>query len=123
MSSPPTPSDADTLKNIVWEINGVEESAGTVNPYKPSNLETDTTYTVRTKHQGNNLEDSAWSTSATFTTGATRNIREYYQEKIDVLQSRLASIEADEINDDATDTLLINTIADLINRVETLEGQ
>ena len=44
------------------------------------------------------------------------------QATIETLRSRLASIEADEVNDDATDTLLINTVADLIERVEQLEG-
>ena len=124
-----TPENVDTLKNIVWEIrnndtNATEEqNAGTVNPYKPNPaLQTGTSYTVRAKHQGNDLDDSAYSNSTTFKTGATRNIREYYQEKIDVLQSRIASIEADEVDDDATDTVLINTVANLLERIEQLEG-
>ena len=117
-----TPENADTLNNIIWEINGVEEPAGTVNPYKPSNLQTNTTYTVKVKHQGNSLDDSEFSSSVTFTTGATRNIREHYQQKIDVLQSRIASIEADEVNDDATDTALLTLLANLVQRVDALEG-
>ena len=116
-----TPENADTLKNIVWELNGAEQNAGVSNPYKPT-LSTDTTYTVRVKHQGNDLEDSAWSTATTFTTGATRNLYTYYKERVELLESRLASIEADEVNDDATDTVLINTVADLIERIEQLEG-
>ena len=124
-----TPENVDTLKNIVWEIrnndtNATEEQdAGTVNPYKPNPaLQTGTSYTVRAKHQGNDLDDSAYSNSTTFKTGATRNIREYYQEKIEVLQSRIASIEADEVNDDATDTALLNLLANLVQRVDALEG-
>ena len=116
-----TPPGTDSLKNIVWELNGVTQDAGLTNPYKPT-LSTDTTYTVRVKHQGNSLADSAWSTSTTFTTGATRNLYTYYKERVELLESRLASIEADEVNDDATDTLLINTVANLIERVEQLEG-
>ena len=54
-------------------------------------------------------------------------VRDYTSEinaanaKVADLQSRLASLEADEVNDDATDTLLINTVANLIERIETLE--
>ena len=116
-----TPDNADTLKNIVWELNGTEQNAGLSNPYKPT-LGTDTTYTVRVKHQGNALDDSEWSASTTFTTGATRNLYTYYKERVELLESRLSSIEADEVNDDATDTVLINTVANLIERIEQLEG-
>ena len=116
-----TPENVDTLKNIVWELNGNEQNAGVSNPYKPT-LNINTTYTVRVKHQGNDLEDSAWSTATTFTTGATRNLYTYYKERVELLESRLASIEADEVNDDATDTVLINTVANLIERIEQLEG-
>ena len=116
-----TPENADTLKNIVWELNNVEQNAGLSNPYKPT-LNTNTTYTVRVKHQGNSLEDSAWSTVTTFTTGATRNLYTYYKERVELLESRLASIEADEVNDDATDTVLINNVANLLERIEQLEG-
>ena len=116
-----TPENVDTLKNIVWELNNVEQNAGVSNPYKPT-LNTNTTYIVRVKHQGNDLEDSAWSTATTFTTGATRNLYTYYKERVELLESRLASIEADEVNDDATDTVLINTVANLLERIEQLEG-
>ena len=102
-------------------MNNVEQNAGLSNPYKPT-LNTNTTYTVRVKHQGNSLEDSAWSTFTTFTTGATRNLYTYYKERVELLESRLASIEADEVNDDATDTVLINTVANLLERIEQLEG-
>jgi hypothetical protein len=116
-----TPADADTLKNIVWELNGAEQNAGTSNPYTPT-LNTNTTYTVRVKHQGNALEDSPWSDSTTFTTGATRNLYTYYKERVEVLENRIAGIEADEVVDDATDVTLLTVIADLIERVQTLEG-
>ena len=33
-----TPDGADTLKNIVWELNGATQDAGLTNPYKPSGL-------------------------------------------------------------------------------------
>ena len=88
-----TPDNADTLKNIVWELNGAEQNAGTSNPYKPSGLALNTEYTVRVKHQGNALEDSAWSTSTTFTTGATRNLYTYYKERVDTLVARVEALE------------------------------
>ena len=94
-----TPADADTLKNIVWEIKNndlnttVEESASLSNPYKPS-LNINTSYTVRVKHQGNSLPDSAWSTSSvTFQTGATRNLYTYYEERIASLVTRIEDLE------------------------------
>ena len=116
-----TPPNADTLKNIVWELNGAEQNAGTSNPYTPS-LNTNTTYTVRVKHQGNTLEDSPWSDQTTFTTGATRNLYTYYKERVEVLENRLAGLEADEVVDDATDVTLLTAVANLVQRVEALEG-
>ena len=89
-----TPDGADTLKNIVWELNGVTQDAGLTNPYKPTGLALNTTYTVRVKHQGNSLADSAWSTSTTFTTGATRNLYTYYQDRIAALVSRIEALES-----------------------------
>ena len=87
-----TPADADTLKGMVWELNGVEQNAGIANPYKPT-LTTGTTYTVRVKHEANGLPDSAWSTSTTFKTGATRTLQTYYVEKVDTLMARIATLE------------------------------
>ena len=52
-------------------------------------LETDTEYTVRVKHQGDVLEDSDWSASTTFTTGATLNLRTLTSD----LLSRIAALE------------------------------
>jgi hypothetical protein len=115
-----TPDDADTLKNIVWELNGVTQDAGTTNPYKPT-LSTDTTYTVKVKHEGNTLDESPWSDSITFTTGSTRNIYTYYKERVQQLESRLAGIESNEVIDDATDTALLSLIAGLAQRIQTLE--
>ena len=77
---------------------------------------------MRVKHQGNSLEDSAWSTSTTFTTGATRNLYTYYKERVELLEARLAGIEADEIVDDATDVTLLTAFANLVERVEALEN-
>ena len=116
-----TPENADTLKNIVWELNGTTQDAGLSNPYKPSGLALNTTYTVRVKHQGNDLDDSEWSASTTFTTGATRNLYTYYKERVELLEARLAGIEADEIVDDATDVTLLTAFANLAQRVEALE--
>lgn len=90
-----TPGGADTLKNIVWELNGAEQNAGTSNPYKPTGLALNTKYTVRVKHQGNSLEDSEWSESTTFTTGATRNLYTYYREQVEALKTRITALEAD----------------------------
>ena len=85
-----TPEDADILKNIVWEINGVETSAGTTNPFKPV-LTTDTEYHVRVKHQGNSLDDSAYSSITKFTTGSVRT-------RDDLIASLLSRIETLEGN-------------------------
>ena len=88
-----TPDGADSLKNIVWELNGATQDAGLTNPYKPTGLALNTTYTVRVKHQGNSLPDSAWSTSTTFTTGASRNLHTYYQDLIAGLVNRIEDLE------------------------------
>ena len=37
--------------------------------------------------------------------------------------ARIGSIESDEVNDDAVDTVLLATVADLITRVEALEAE
>ena len=95
-----TPFQADTLRNIVWELNGQEQNAGTMNPFKPT-VSTNTTYTVRAKHQGNALEDSEWSDSVTFTTGATRNLYEYHIAALESVranfEARVAALEADHM--------------------------
>ena len=124
-STPLTTEPVDGLvidKKYVWKLNGATQETDQ-NPFRPT-LTINTTYTVSCIHRDGqgNLEDSEESTSVTFTTGAARNVYEYQQNIITELRSRLSSLEADEINDDATDTLLISTIADLINRVNALEG-
>ena len=122
-----TPLGSDALINIIWEIKNntldttVEEFAGTANPFRPS-LNTNTSYTVRVKHQGLNLGESDYSTSSvTFQTGGTRNLYTYYKERVEQLESRLASIESDEVNDDATDTALLTLIAGFAARIQALE--
>ena len=124
-STPLTTEPEDGLvidKKYVWKLNGAIQETDQ-NPFRPT-LSLNTEYTVSCVHKDGqgNLEDSEESSSITFTTGASRNVFEYQQNIITELRSRLSSIEADEINDDATDTLLISTIADLINRVNALEG-
>ena len=88
-----TPPGVDTLNNIVWEVNGVEQDAGTTNPYKPTGLTINTNYTVRVKHQGNTLDESPWSDQTTFTTGATRNLYTYYNERVEALVARIEALE------------------------------
>ena len=49
-----TPADADTLKEIIWSINGTEYSAGTTNPWSPlEKLPINSTVTVKVKYKGN----------------------------------------------------------------------
>ena len=60
------------------------------------------------------MEDSAWSDQTTFTTGATRNLYTYYKERVEVLENRLAGLEADEVVDDATDVTLLTAFANLV---------
>ena len=107
-----TPADADTLKEIVWSINGTEYSAGVTNPWSPlEKLPTNSTVTVKVKYKGNTLEDSDWSPDVTFTTGASMRS----------LFSRIAALEANDVTDDATDTALITLIAGLAARIQALE--
>ena len=107
-----TPPDVDTLKEIIWSINGIEYSAGVTNPWSPlEKLPTNSTVTVKVKYKGNTLEDSDWSPNVTFTTGAS----------IRSLFTRIAALEADEITDDATDTALLTLIAGLAQRIQALE--
>ena len=49
-----TPADVDTLKEIVWSINGTEYSAGVTNPWSPlEKLPINSTVTVKVKYKGN----------------------------------------------------------------------
>ena len=77
----------------MWEIDGSVENAGTSNPYKPTGLSTNTTHTVRVKHQSTELEDSAWSTTTSFTTGSFRSMYEYQQNRINELLTRIQTLE------------------------------
>lgn len=88
------PQDIANLRNIVWEIDGVEESAGTSNPYKPFGLAPSTTHTVRVKHQANDLNDSAYSSTVSFTTGLSRSLYDYQQIIIDGLTQRITALES-----------------------------
>ena len=107
-----TPPGVDTLKEIIWDIDGTEYSAGVTNPWKPlNNLPTNSTVSVKVKYKGNTLEDSAWSPTVTFTTGAT----------IRSLFTRLSALEANDVTDDATDTALLTLIAGLAARIQALE--
>jgi hypothetical protein len=107
-----TPPDSDTLKEIIWDIDGTEYSAGVTNPWKPlNNLTPNTTHTVKVKYKGNVLEDSNWSPTVSFTTGAT----------LRSLFTRIAALEANDVTDDATDTALITLIAGLAARIQALE--
>ena len=42
--------------------------------------------------------------------------------ELELLATRVAAIESNEISDDATDTTLLVAIANLVNRVTALEG-
>ena len=42
--------------------------------------------------------------------------------RIEQALARISSIETNEVDDDAVDTVLLTTVADLIERVEALEG-
>ena len=45
-----------------------------------------------------------------------------YAPEIEQALARISSIETNEVDDDAVDTVLLTTVADLIERVEALEG-
>ena len=88
------PQDIANLRNIVWDIDGVEENAGTSNPYKPFGLEPNTTHTVRVKHQADDLNESAYSSTVSFTTGSSRSLYDYQQIIIDGLTQRITALES-----------------------------
>ena len=107
-----TPPGADTLKEIIWSINGTEYSANTTNPWSPlEKLPINSTVTVKVKYKGNTLEDSDWSPDVTFTTGTSMRS----------LFTRIAALEANDVTDDATDTALLTLIAGLAARIQALE--
>ena len=107
-----TPLGVDTLKEIVWKINGTEYSANTTNPWKPlEKLPTNSIVTVAVKHIGNTLGESNYSSDVTFETGASMRS----------LFTRIAALEAGELIDDATDTALLTLLSNLAIRVQALE--
>jgi hypothetical protein len=89
-----TPADIDGLKEIIWSLNDVEQSAGTLNPYKPTGLAVNTEYRVKVKHLAQNIGESEWSQTTTFFTGASRSLKEHYVRQIREL--RIALAEAGE---------------------------
>ena len=88
------PDGVDGLKEIIWNLNGVDQPGTTLNPYKPTGLSLNTEYTVKVKHVAQSIGESAWSTSTTFTTGASRSLKEHYVKQIRELQSALEAAEA-----------------------------
>ena len=83
-----TPEGIDGLKGIIWKLNGVEQTETTDNPYKPTGLTINTSYSVEVQHIGFSLGSSEWSTTTTFQTGASRNLRDYYEAKIAELEAK-----------------------------------
>ena len=88
-----TPDGIDGLKEIVWNIDGVDQSAGTLNPYRPTGLPVNSEVTIKVKHIANSIGESGWSASTKFTTGATRNLYTFYEERITALVTRIEELE------------------------------
>ena len=88
-----TPEGVDGLKEIIWSLNGVEQPGTTLNPYRPSGLALNTTYNVKVKHVGAALGESEWSTTTTFTTGASRSLKEHYVRQIRELEQQLSAAQ------------------------------
>ena len=70
-----TPDGVDGLKEIIWNINNVDQSAGTNNPYRPTGMPLNSEVTIKVKHVANTIGESEWSASTKFTTGASRSER------------------------------------------------
>jgi antitoxin component of MazEF toxin-antitoxin module len=94
-----TPIGVDGLREIIWNLNGVDQPGTTLNPYKPTGLATGTTYTVKVKHVAQQLDPSEWSTSTTFTTGASRSLKDHYVRQIRELQKAIDAAQ-ETIDDD-----------------------
>ena len=86
-----TPNGVDGLKEIIWNINNVDQSAGTNNPYRPTGLPLNSEVTIKVKHVANSIGESEWSTSTTFTTGASRTLKEHYSSQIKELEQQLSA--------------------------------
>ena len=99
-----TPEGVDGLKEIIWNLNGVDQPGTTLNPYKPSGLALNTTYNVKVKHVGNALkEPSEWSATTTFATGASRSLKEHYVKQIRELEQQLAAAQGTKTRSVDTD--------------------
>ena len=93
-TNPDTGGPLDGLAKITWSLkpgDGAEYQldAGTLNPYRPTGLQLNTTYTIKVKHTGVLLGDSDWSTSTTFETGASRSLNEHYMKQIKALEEKV----------------------------------
>ena len=89
-----TPDGVDGLKEIIWNINNVDQSAGTLNPYRPTGLPLNSEVTIKVKHVANSIGESDWSTSTKFFTGASRTLKDHYMTRILELEQALAAAEA-----------------------------
>ena len=89
-----TPEGVDGLKEIIWNLNGVDQPGTLLNPYKPTGLTTNTTYSVKVKHVAQRIGESDWSTTTTFSTGASRSLKEHYVRQIFELREALDKAEA-----------------------------
>ena len=88
-----TPDGVDGLKEIIWNINNVDQSAGTNNPYRPTGLPLNSEVTIKVKHVANSIGESEWSASTKFTTGASRTLRDHYMARIKELEAEVESIK------------------------------
>ena len=88
------PEGVDSLKSIVWNINGSDYKT-TSNPWTPGSaiLQTDTSYTVSVKHEGVRLGSSDRSTSIKFTTGSSLTAFTLNSDIISGLISRIEALE------------------------------
>ena len=84
------PDGVDGLKEIIWNINDVDQSAGTNNPYRPIGLPLNSQVTIKVKHVANSIGESQWSDSTKFSTGASRTLKDHYMTRILELETALA---------------------------------
>ena len=98
-----TPDGVDGLKEIIWNINNVDQSAGTLNPYRPTGLPLNSEVTIKVKHVANSIGESEWSASTKFTTGASRTLKEHYVRQIRELEKQLAAAQGTKTRSVDTD--------------------
>ena len=74
---------------MVWNINGLDYDAP-ANLWKPGEgiLGLNNSVTINVKHVGIALGISETSGDVTFTTGAVRNVGEYYQARLEEVEAR-----------------------------------